>query len=790
MSNYAVMPHAHFTSLMSGAAVTRRNRGRPGRKGLPSKRVIEPKPANEAIAALLFYKETYTPAGEKQVAFDTDAKARDFMKQYGLTTFAPIENTPSFRRVRVKKTANFDITTLRTYRIQGHEDVLVITGRLLTPGEIKALGARAVALEPRKATLRAAGVRTTAATPEESEIKTLTEVEKMRNRIASLEAVLADPTKASAVLSAPDIKSAIKYFREERQQPKTEAEIKKMPAKDVRTLLLSYARTRLKQAEARAANIGQVQAAGAAVRESLQTPPSGGTKKPAEDRATAEDIKAYLEVWNGETGEEALGTQRDPQTQLPIPQRLTKKQVEAMFKDRPRADFLTAIKAAVAVRDQMRAAAEERLRVIQTQSATRRRPSVSDPTPSDEDLLEASEESGEEAATAPTPTSRARTGARGAQGTELSKKEIAELAGLMQKTQADVVKALAGVPRETALALLAKARGGQSAAPPPRSAAPTTASVVPEAPGIPPFETSFYASRVFGEGGKFVIKDIPAEGKGSPTVTNYLKGIFKDLDITSRDEQDVAANVILARALSAQDARNRADAFAEIYEQVKAQAGAKSIAAFNRTDAGRLRELDAQLRNMVGPAEYMPPLAYLGRPTQHLRPRASTQEGEESEEGSQPPRAGDETEVAGAAARRGGGIRERRNPRLTLRKPRGSNRFTKVREAQEKQERLEASLPAVRRDLGIVRRRLTMLKGKRTAQAKYARDQLQAEATRLMRRIEKIEGQVERAAAAVARAVKAANPKKKQPKVKPLKQPKTKKPKATRKRPATAKRRR
>ncbi len=78
-----------------------------------------------------------------------------------------------------------------------------------------------------------------------------------------------------------------------------------------------------------------------------------------------------------------------------------------------------------------------------------------------------------------------------------------------------------------------------------------------------------------------------------------------------------------------------------------------------------------------------------------------------------------------------------------------------------------------------------MLKGKRTAQAKYARDQLQAEATRLMRRIEKIEGQVERAAAAVARAVKAANPKKKQPKVKPLKQPKAKKPKATRKRKPT-----
>jgi carboxyl-terminal processing protease len=89
--------------------------------------------------------------------------------------------------------------------------------------------------------------------------------------------------------------------------------------------------------------------------------------------------------------------------------------------------------------------------------------------------------------------------------------------------------------------------------------------------------------------------------------------------------------------------------------------------------------------------------------------------------------------------------------------------------------------------------RLYMLQtrgGKRTAQAKYARDQLQAEATRLMRRIEKIEGQVERAAAAVARAVKAANPKKKQPKVKPLKQPKAKKPKATRKRPTTAKRRR
>jgi hypothetical protein len=780
MSNYAVMPHAHFTSLMSGAAATRRNRGRPGRKGLPSKRVIEPKPANESIAALLFYKETYTPAGEKQAAFDTDAKARDFMKQYGLTTFAPIENTPSFRRVRIKKTANFDITTLRTYRIQGHEDVLVITGRLLTPDEIKALGARAVALEPRKATLRAAGVRTTAATPEESEIKTLTEVERMRNRITSLEAVLADPTKASAALSAPDIRSAIKYFREERQQPKTEAEIKRMPPKDVRTLLLSYARTRLKQAEARAANIGQVQAAGAAVRESLQTPPSGGTKKPAEDRATAEDIKAYLEVWNGETGEEALGTQRDPQTQLPIPQRLSKKQVEAMFKDRPRADFLTAIKAAVAVRDQMRAAAEERLRVIQTQSSTRRRRPVGVATPSDEDLLEASEESGEEAATAPPPPPPAQTAARGAQGTELSKKEIAELASLMKRTQAEVARNLAGVPRETALALLAKARGGQSAAPPPRSAAPTTASVVPEAPSIPPFMTRSSGGSLL-EAGPIVIENIDAEGKATQAVTNYLKGIFKDLGITSRDEQNVAANVILARALSAQDARNRADAFAEIYEQTKAQANAKSLIPWSK-DSSRLRELDATLRGMVGPAEYIPPLASLGRPTQHLRPRASTREGEESgtvEESEQAMR----REEAGPLLRP-----NRRAP--TLRKPRGSNRFTKVREAQEKQERLAASLPAVRRDLGVARRRLTMLKGKRTAQAKYARDQLQAEATRLMRRIEKIEGQVERAAAAVARAVKAANPKKKQPKVKPLKQPKAKKPKATRKRPTTAKRRR
>jgi hypothetical protein len=137
MSNHAVMSHGRFASLMAGVT-TRSNRGRPGRRGKPSKRVVAAKPADEAIATLLFYKETYTPAGEKQDSFSTDTKVRAFLKQYGLTTFAPIEDTPSFRRVRIKKTANFALDTLQTFRIEGNEDVLVVTGRLLTKEEIAA----------------------------------------------------------------------------------------------------------------------------------------------------------------------------------------------------------------------------------------------------------------------------------------------------------------------------------------------------------------------------------------------------------------------------------------------------------------------------------------------------------------------------------------------------------------------------------------------------------------------------------------------------------------------------
>lgn len=798
MSNHAVMSHGRFASLMAGVA-TRSNRGRPGRRGKPSKRVVAPKPADEAIATLLFYKETYTPAGEKQEAYTTDTKVRAFMKQYGLTTFAPIEDTPSFRRVRVKKTANFALDTLQTFRIEGNEDVLVVTGRLLTKEEIAALGPKAVALAPRKRTLQAAGVRITppasAPTPG-AEIKEVTAVTKLREQLARREAVLADEAKRNAALNVAEVNAAVKYFREVQNTPKTADQINRMSPGDVRRLLLSDTKSRLKAAEVRAANIQTV--AGAPT-----TPPPSATSRTADetrraaqqtpDVPTPEDIQRFLDVWNGDAraGETPLPTNTDPAGKT-----FTKAEVKKRFGDAPRAKLLAVIETAVEARAQIRAMEEEALRAREAAPRKSGLPPLRTPPPapapelSPEDIAEEEAAAMREAAGAPPPPPRAPGAPRGAKGTALSQKEIDELARLSNKTAAGVVEALKGQPREIAMQILEGVRRKAAAQQP---AAPTTASVVPEAPSIPPF-----AVRVVRKTGGsdvpdlwrrevFAIEDIDAEGKATPAVTNYLKGIFKDLGVTSRDEQNVAANVILARALSAQDARNRADAFAEIYEQVKAQAGAKSLAAF-ATDENRLRELDSQLRSMVGPGGYVPPYETTGYPVGPRSGRGATRS--ESEEGSQPPRAGDETEVAGAAARRGGGIRERRNPRLTLRKPRGSNRFTKVREAQEKQERLAASLPAVRRDLGIVRRRLTMLKGKRTAQAKYARDQLQAEATRLMRRIEKIEGQVERAAAAVARAVKAANPKKKQPKVKPLKQPKAKKPKATRKRPTTAKRRR
>jgi len=250
MSNHAVMSHGRFASLMAGVT-TRSNRGRPGRRGKPSKRVVAAKPADEAIATLLFYKETYTPAGEKQDSFSTDTKVRVFLKQYGLTTFAPIEDTPSFRRVRIKKTANFALDTLQTFRIEGNEDVLVITGRLLTKEEIAALGPKAVALAPRKRTLQAAGVRITQTASEPTpgkEIKEVTAVAQLREQLARREAVLADATKRTAALNVTEVNAAVKYYREVQNTPKTGDQVKKMLPEDVRKLLLSDTKSRLKAA--------------------------------------------------------------------------------------------------------------------------------------------------------------------------------------------------------------------------------------------------------------------------------------------------------------------------------------------------------------------------------------------------------------------------------------------------------------------------------------------------------------------------------------------------------------
>jgi len=770
MSNHAVMSHGRFASLMAGVT-TRSNRGRPGRRGKPSKRVVAAKPADEAIATLLFYKETYTPAGEKQDSFSTDTKVRVFLKQYGLTTFAPIEDTPSFRRVRIKKTANFALDTLQTFRIEGNEDVLVITGRLLTKEEIAALGPKAVALAPRKRTLQAAGVRITQTASEPTpgeEIKEVTAVARLREQLARREAVLADATKRTAALNVTEVNAAVKYYREVQNTPKTGDQVKKMLPEDVRKLLLSDTKSRLKAAEARAANIQT--ATGAPT-----TPPPSATSRAAEetrqaarqqaDVPTPADIQRFLDVWNGDAraGETPLATNAEPKGKT-----FTRAEVKKIFGDAPREKLLAVIADAEKARAQIREAEEAALREREAAPQTRRRtapftplrtPEAPAPELSDEDIAKEEAAAMREAAGAPPP--RAPGAPRGAKGTALSQKEIDELARLSNKTAAAVVEAVKGQPREIAMQILEGVRRKAAAQQP-----AATASAVPEPASAPSSAVEPFSLTARGR-----IAQIPAEGKSTPAVTEYVKGIMKDLGVTNADEQNVVADLILARALSGSDARSRADALAEIYEQIKAQAGANSFAAFKGNEV-RLREIDAALRRMVGPAEYLPPIASMGRPEGSRRRGAAVRETvEESEQAMS-------REEAGPLLRP-----NRRAP--TLRKPRGSNRFTKVREAQEKQERLAASLPAVRRDLGIVRRRLTMLKGKRTAQAKYARDQLQAEATRLMRRIEKIEGQVERAAAAVARAVKAANPKKKQPKVKPLKQPKAKKPKATRKRKPT-----
>jgi hypothetical protein len=753
MPTHPIMSHAHFASLMEHAArATRRNRGRPGRKGDKSKRVIGAQPPDEQIGTLLFYKQTYVPDSNAPVeAFKTDTMVRDFLRQYGLKAIAPIEDTPSYRRVRIKKMSNFDLDTLKTFRIQGHEDVIVITGRLLTSEEIGAENQkrsreerRPVSLYPRKRTLRAAGQRVT---EERSGVDAGTELERAAKAYATallsagkdlptaLREALGDtrePQDRDRRLSDKEIARAHTWFASPGvNTPKTEDQIRATAPGVIRDILVQAALKRYSNAKraadaagATAGAAGEAEGAAPGATPRPKPPGAKSTKTKAAPKRTPAAEQAPREKKISETEISELrdlinGVGGEPVLPIANGEPVTKAFLKEAIVSKGRVKFDEFVAMARAARAKMRADADERLREREAAAQTRtKRPPLNEfigEEDEDEDVFAEAEAARAAAAKPPPPPPRP-----------------------------------AAAPKAAA-----------------RPAPPVTAS----ASAFPEFSGSVVS--VSGTP-RFKITYVPAEGKASKAVTDYVKEVLGDLSIKDSAAQNIAAELIINRAMSGSDAMKRADALAEIYGQILAQAGATSLTAF-ANDELRLRAIDEMLRRMVGPAEYIPSAASMGKPTQHLKPRK--QAAEEREEGE------------GVIIEEGEATLLRRNRRApTIRAPRASTRFKKVREAQEKHARLADSLPALRQDLGVVRRRLTLLKGKRTAQAKYARDQLQAEATRLMRRIEKVEGQVERAAAAVARAVKAANPTVKQ-KVRPLKQAKPKKPRATSKRKATPRKR-
>ena len=98
----------------------------------------------------------------------------------------------------------------------------------------------------------------------------------------------------------------------------------------------------------------------------------------------------------------------------------------------------------------------------------------------------------------------------------------------------------------------------------------------------------------------------------------------------------------------------------------------------------------------------------------------------------------------------------RRPTSLVKRTP---QKWAAIEKAQKHAHRLATDVNAADLALSKVKGLLARLRGKRTAQATYARQQLQAEATRLTRRIAKLNAELARAHKATIKAVKAANKK-------------------------------
>lgn len=117
------------------------------------------------------------------------------------------------------------------------------------------------------------------------------------------------------------------------------------------------------------------------------------------------------------------------------------------------------------------------------------------------------------------------------------------------------------------------------------------------------------------------------------------------------------------------------------------------------------------------------------------------------------PDAGGEEEVQENPRRRPSA---RRTTSLVKRLP---QKWAAIQKAQASVSKIAASANAADLKLSKTKALLMRLKGRRTAQAKYARQQLQAEATRLTRRLAKLNKDLARAHKAAISAVKAANKK-------------------------------
>ncbi len=681
--SHPTMSISRFRNLLADAA--RANRGRPGRKGLPSKRVVAPQPDKEQIATLLFYKQTYNPDSNIPItAYGSDKSVNDFLKAAGLTSIAPIEDTPSYRRVRIKKTANFDIDSLKTFRIQGHEDILVITGRLLTPSEIAGLGKKAESLAPRKRTLRAAGVRV----PSEGGSSGGSSVENAERYLANREKALAD--KGNEPLTPNEVNMVVTMYRE-KGRTKTAEEVARFGPKEARTALVAYGEKKVAAAKAAAEERAAAAPAPAPAPAAAAEAPTKrrGGRKPKADTLTPEEVARFVQLANGDIN---AGIK---QKLVPLPG--TKRWTQNLVKQAAKND-IAYVRATLAKMEASHA----------------------------EDVAKAA--SGITSAPAPTTA-----------------KERAAL----RKAEAEAAAAAAAVPASSIF----------------------SRPFVQREPVEPPEDEE---NENEAEEEMVSPRDV-VEYDDDDTLRRMAVSALKAFNIKANTPGEAVFRA-LTKADAGADVMARIDALRDMHAKILELARAKSLGDI-ANDPNQMVAANALVTAQVkkNAEEAASALARAGLSTGENVARRRAMEARRPT--GRPAGSDDET-------RENRGRVRQRKP-ATLRAPRASKRFAAVTATQMKVEVLNVTLTTISRDLANVKRRLTLLKGKRTAQAKYARDQLQAEQTRLQRRIEKVEAQRDRAKAAVARAVKAANPKKVN-KAKPLPQRPKKKGKSTK---ATTRRR-